>query len=138
MALRSIKINNPDAVNIIMGQSVDSQLLDVMNRALARSHPDLRYGLTFNEPFRQISTGTDMSLLALAKLNAEKIGAGDFFVLVVDHQIPVEILKTIKSVQAISDIYCATSKSVEIIVKESAGNKVIIGVVDDYKSLEVN
>ena len=138
MALRSIKIKNPNAVNIIMGQSIDSHLLDVLNRTLAGSHPDLRYGLTFNEPFRRISTGTDMSLLALAKLNAEKIGVGDFFVLVVDHQIPVEILKTIKSVQAISDIYCATSKSVEIIVKESAENTMVIGVVDDYKSREVN
>jgi len=138
MALRSIKIKNPNAVNIIMGQSIDSHLLDVMNRALVGLHPELRYGLTFNEPFRQISTGTDMSLLALAQSNAKKIGVGDFFVLVVEHQIPVEILKTIKSVQAISDIYCATSKSVEIVVKESAGSKVVVGVVDDYKSREVN
>lgn len=133
MALQSVKMKNPDAVNLILGQTADEQTLEVINEVLLQGNPDLKFGLSCNRPSGQVTTGTDHRLLYLAETNARTVGVGDIFVLVVEHHFPKEILQCIKSVAAIRDIFCATSKPVEVVLSDGCGGRRVVGVVDDWK-----
>jgi len=134
MPLQSVKIANPGDLNLIMGLCKETYKPDVIRSVLIETNPKLKFGLTYNEGSGTVCSGTDETLQSLAKTNAEKLGVTRLFVLMVDDRLPVEVLKSIKSVQAISDIYCATSQSIEIILMEGSGGKRVVGVVDELKT----
>jgi adenosine/AMP kinase len=80
-------------------------------------------------------TGTDEALIALAKKNAQNIGAGHSFVLFLDGAYPINFLKVLRMVPEIVGFYCATANPVKVVVAEEGEQRGILGVLDGMKPL---
>jgi hypothetical protein len=82
-------------------------------------------------------TGTDKDLENLAVKNAEKIGAGHSFVLILGNAFPINIMKSLKAVDEILYLYAATANPLKVIVAEQGDQRGIMGVLDGEKPLGV-
>ncbi len=135
MRLRTVKVENPDGLNIIMGQSRVIRTVDEIYEALVGAIPGIRFGVAFNEgagePEVVRFSGTDKSLVELAKRNALNIGANHLFVLLTQNAFPITVMKSLKAISDISEIYCATDNAVEVIVVDSDHGRGVMGLVDD-------
>ena len=53
-------------------------------------------------------------------------------------RIPKSVLMALKKVPEISEIYCATSKPVEMIITNTNRGKTVMGLADDYSSSSIS
>jgi len=77
--LTSYRIEKPDDVNIIFGQSHFIKTVEDLHEALVGSVPGIQFGLAFSEASgdRLVRwSGTDEELIALAQKNVLGIAAG--------------------------------------------------------------
>ena len=84
MDIKNIKIQKPEAINFILGQSHFIKTVEDIHEALVSSVPGIKFGLAFCEASgkRLVRwSGTDEEMVALAKENALEIGAGHAFIL---------------------------------------------------------
>lgn len=135
MRFRTVKVINPDAHNMVLGQSHVVKTVDDIHNTLVEAVPGIRFGLAFNEasmPRLIRYSGTDESLIDLAKKNANNIGAVELFVLFMDNAVPIKVMKALKDLPAIDEIYCATANPIEVIVAETSKGRGVMGLVDDY------
>jgi len=133
MDLRTVPIEKPDDVNLILGQSHFIKTVDDVYEALAGSSPHLRFGLAFSEssgPCLVRRAGNDDELVALAVQNALVVGAGHSFIVFLREGFPVNVLNALKQVPEVCRIYCATANPVEVVVAETVRGRAILGVVD--------
>src|ERR1019366_10623334 len=87
--------------------------------AVATTVPQAKFGLAFNESSGACLTrsdGNDPTLQEIAIKNAQALACGHTFVLVLSVAYPINILNAIRNVPEVCSIFCATDKSVEIIV----------------------
>ena len=133
MELDTIRIEKPDDVNVILGQSHFIKTVDDVYDALAGSAPGLRFGLAFCEssgPCLVRRAGNDDELVTLAVSNALAVGAGHSLVVFLREGFPVNVLNALKQVPEICRIYCATANPAEVVVAETEQGRAILGVVD--------
>ena len=138
MQLQTVKVENPDGWNMIMGQSHFIKTVEDIHEALIGTVPGIKFGLAFNEasgPRLIRFSGTDDALIDLAKKNAGQIGAGHVFILFMDNAFPVNVMKALKDVPEICTIYCATANPVEVILAETEQGRGVMGLVDGYSPL---
>ncbi|MFQ5864561.1 MAG: adenosine-specific kinase [bacterium] len=138
MKLETVKVEKPDGLNMIMGQSHFIKTVEDIHEALVGTIPGIRFGLAFNEssgPRLVRYSGTDDSLIDLAKKNAKNIGAGHLFVLFMENAFPINVMKALKGVPEICEIYCATANQVEVVVAETNQGRGIMGLIDGYSPL---
>lgn len=135
MQLRTVKVENPDGLNIIMGQSRVIRTVNEIHEVLVGNIPGIRFGVALNEndePEVAKFSGTDESLVELARRNAANIGADHLFVLLTQNAFPVRVMKSLKEISDISKIYCATDNPVEVIVADSDRGCGVMGLLDDH------
>jgi uncharacterized protein len=140
LELSVVAIENPDALNFIVGQSHFIKTVEDLHEALAGSSPHLRFGIAFNEASgkRLVRTsGNDADLVALAARNAEAIGAGHVFVVFLKEGFPVNVVNTVASVPEVVSIFCATANPVEVVVAESSLGRGVLGIIDGERPLGV-
>jgi adenosine/AMP kinase len=140
MEIASIRIEKPDDVNVIVGQSHFIKTVEDLHEALAQSSPQLRFGIAFCEssgPRLVRRSGNDSDLVELATRNASAIGAGHHFVVALRGGFPVSVLNALKLVPEVCSIFCATANPVEILVAVSPSGRGIVGVVDGGSPLGV-
>jgi len=133
MELKPVKIENPDQLNLILGQSHFIKTVEDLHEALVTAVPGIRFGLAFNEasgPCLIRHSGTDESLEDLAVRNAAAIGAGHAFIVFLKDAFPINVLNAIKRVPEVCRIFCATANPVEVIVAETGQGRGILGVID--------
>ncbi len=134
MELLSVKIEKPEPINFILGQSHFIKTVEDLHEALVTSVPGIKFGLAFCEASGKCLvrwSGTDYEMIDLAKRNAQAIGAGhSFLVFLKEGYFPINILNAIKAVPEVCHIFCATANPVEVIIAESANNRGILGVID--------
>jgi adenosine/AMP kinase len=138
MELITVKVDNPDAVNVVIGQSHFIKTIEDIHEALMGTVPGIKFGVAFNEasgPRLVRHSGTDDALVELAKANAMKIGAGHLFVLFMQDAFPINVMKALKDVPEICNIYCATANPVELILAETTQGRGVMGVVDGLPPL---
>ena len=76
-------------------------------------------------------SGTDPSMVELAKKNAAAVGAGhSFIVFLGDGFYPLNVLNTLKMVPEVCRIFCATANPTEVILAQTEQDRGILGVVD--------
>ncbi len=138
MQLTSVKIDKPESVNFILGQSHFIKTVEDIHEALVATVPGIKCGLAFCEasgPALVRFSGTDEEMITLAKKNALALSAGhSFIVFLGDGFFPVNVLNTIKMVPEVCHIFCATSNPVEVILAETDEGRGILGVVDGVRS----
>lgn len=136
MNLLSIKIEKPEEINFILGQSHFIKTVEDIYEALVTTVPGIKFGLAFNEASGKCLirwAGTDREMEKLAKKNAQNIGAGHIFILFLGSGFyPINILNTLKMVPEVCRIFCATANPTEVIVSETDQGRGILGVVDGF------
>jgi uncharacterized protein len=140
MELLSVRIEKPEDLNLILGQSHFIKTVEDLHETLVGSSPHLRFGLAFCEasgPRLVRRSGNDEDLVELAVENALAIGAGHTFIVFLRDGFPVNVLNQVKQVPEVCGIYCATANPVEVIVAETDGGRAICGVVDGGSPLGV-
>jgi adenosine/AMP kinase len=138
MELTVVRIEKPEAVNFILGQSHFIKTAEDLHEALVCSVPGIKFGLAFCEasgPALVRASGTDDELIGLAKQNALALGAGHSFIIFLGEGFyPVNVLNTVKMVPEVCRIFCATANPVEVILAETKQGRGILGVVDGVKT----
>lgn len=133
MELKSVQIDNPDALNLILGQSHFIKTVEDIHEALINTVPGIQFGLAFCEASGHTlvrHSGTDEALEQLAIHNAQAIGAGHSFIVFLKDAFPINVLHAIKRVPEVCSIFCATANPVQVIVAESEQGRGILGVID--------
>ena len=111
MDLKLVRIEKPEDVNFILGQSHFIKTVEDVHEAIIQTVPQMKFGIAFCEssgPALVRFSGNDDELLEIAKKNAMNISAGHSFVIFMRDGFPVNILNTIKNIPEVAGIYCAT------------------------------
>lgn len=136
MELKTVKIEKPEATNFILGQSHFIKTVEDVHEALVSGVPGIKFGLAFCEASGDCLvrwSGTDESMIELAKKNALAIGAGHSFILFLGEGFyPINVLNTIKLVPEVARVFCATANPTEVLVAETELGRGILGVVDGF------
>ncbi len=141
MQLSSVKIEKPEEINFILGQSHFIKTVEDIHEVLVNTAPGIKFGLAFCEASgaRLVRwSGTDAEMVELARKNAQAIGAGHSFILFLGSgYYPINVLNGIKQVPEVCHIFCATANPVEVILAESELGRGILGVIDGQSPLGV-
>src|SRR3972149_41497 len=136
MHLSIVKIQKPDDINFILGQSHFTKTVEDLHEALVGAVPGLKFGLAFCEssgPALVRWSGTDAELIELAKQNAFDLAAGHCFIILLRDAFPINVLNAVKSVPEVCGIFCATANPVEVVLAETEQGRGILGVIDGLK-----
>ncbi len=140
MDITTVRFEKPDELNLILGQSHFIKTVEDLHEALVCAVPGAKFGLAFCEasgPCLVRRSGTDEELVDLAVRNAQAIGAGHSFVILLRDVFPINVLNAIKSVPEVCRIFCATANPLEVVVGETELGRAILGVVDGSSPLGV-
>ncbi|HLJ60253.1 MAG TPA: adenosine-specific kinase [bacterium] len=140
MQIHVVPVENPDGLNVILGQSHFIKTVEDLHEALVGTVPGIRFGAAFCEasgPRLIRTTGTDPALVDLATRNIQAIGCGHAFLVVLGNAYPVNVLDAVRRVPEVCRIYCATANPLEVIVAETEQGRGVLGVVDGAPPLGV-
>jgi len=140
MEIRTVRIEKPDDVNFVLGQSHFVRTVEDLCEAIATSVPGAKFGVAFCEasgPRLLRHAGTDPVLEDLAVRNLRAIGAGHSFLVMLGNLFPIHCLRAIREVPEVCRIFCATANPTEVVVGTTEQGSGILGVVDGGSPLGV-
>jgi len=140
MDLRTVKIHNPDELNLILGQSHFIKTVEDLHEALVTAMPGLKFGVAFCEasgPALVRWSGTDDALIELAQKNASELAAGHSFIVFLRDAFPINVLNAVKAVPEVCRVFTATANPLEVIIAETEQGRGILGVIDGVKTTGV-
>lgn len=135
MKLLTVTMEIPEGANLILGQSHFIKTVEDLYEILVGAAPGIRFGLAFSEASGEClirAEGNDPDLLATAIRNAQSLGAGHSFNVLLKNAFPINMLNAIKLCPEVCRIICATANPVEVIVAETDQGRGILGVVDGF------
>jgi len=134
MELQLVKIEKPEPINFVLGQSHFIKTVEDIHEVLVSGVPGIKFGLAFCEASGKCLirwSGSDPVMIELAKRNAQAIGAGHSFILFLgEGYYPINILNAIKMVPEVCHIFCATANSASVVIADTGEGRAILGVVD--------
>ena len=133
MELVAVRLEIPEGANLILGQSHFIKTVEDLYESIVNTVPGVRFAIAFNEasgPCLIRFDANDDELRAAAVKNAQVIGAGHVFVVLIRQAYPINLLNRIKDCFEVCSIYCATANPVEVIVAQTEQGRGILGVVD--------
>jgi adenosine/AMP kinase len=137
MQLTMVPIQKPEAVNFILGQSHFIKTVEDLHEALVSAVPGIQFGLAFCESSGACLvrwSGTNPTMIELAKQNALAVGAGHSFIIFLgEGWYPINVLKAVQQVPEVCRIFCATANPTQVIVAEEGNGRGILGVIDGEK-----
>jgi adenosine/AMP kinase len=131
-----VRIEKDEETNLILGMSHFIKTVEDLYEAMVNSVPNAKFGIAFCEASAKCLvrwTGNDEGLTELAKKNAQAIGAGHSFIIMMKDCYPINVLRAIKMVPEVCSIHCATANPVEVIIAENEAGRGILGVIDGNK-----
>jgi uncharacterized protein len=141
MEIKTVKIEKPETVNFILGQSHFIKTVEDVHEALVNAVPGIKFGMAFCEASGKCLvrwSGTDEAMIELAKKNVLAVGAGhSFIVFLADGFYPVNVLKAIQNTPEVCHIFCATANPTEVLIAETGQGRGILGVVDGSAPLGI-
>lgn len=134
MEAKNIKIEKPEEINFILGQSHFIKTVEDIHERLVTSVPGIKFGLAFCEASGKSLirwSGTDEAMIELAKHNAMALRAGHSFIIFLgDGFFPVNVLNQIKAIPEVCHIFCATANPTNVVVMDVGEGRAILGVAD--------
>ena len=130
---RNVPIDNPEHLNVILGQTHFIKTAEDLYEAIVNAVPQAKFGVAFCEasgPCLVRVEGNDPALRDLAARNALAIGAGHTFVIFLREAYPVNVLRAIRDTPEVVTIFCATANPVDVLVAENARGRGVVGVID--------
>ena len=135
-----IEIEKEESTNVIIGHSSFIKTVEDLHEACINAVPNIKFGIAFVEASGKRLlrySGNDTKLEKLAVKNMQKINAGHSFLIMFDGAYPINVLKHIKEVPEISNIYCATANPLKVIRINNDEMYGIIGIIDGYSSIGI-
>jgi uncharacterized protein len=133
LQIEAVRMELPADANIIVGQSHFIKTVEDLYEAVATTVPQAKFGLAFNESSGACLTrseGNDQTLLDVAVRNAQALGCGHTFVLVLQNAYPINVMSAIRNAPEVCSIFCATANPVEVVVAQSEQGRGVLGVID--------
>lgn len=141
MDVRNIRIQKPEAINFILGQSHFIKTVEDIHETLVSSVPGIRFGLAFCEASGDCLvrwSGTDPAMIELAQQNAKALAAGHAFILFLGEGFfPINVLKQIQAVPEVCHIFCATANPTDVVVMDVGEGRAILGVADGKRPVGI-
>jgi adenosine/AMP kinase len=132
-----VPIQNPEGLNVILGQTHFIKTAEDVHEALVNSVPGIRFGVAFCEasgPCLVRAEGNDAGLKELAARNALAVGAGHFFIVFMKDAYPLNLLRALRDVPEIVSLYAATANPIDVVVATTPRGRGVLGVVDGEPS----
>jgi adenosine/AMP kinase len=134
MEIKNIRIQKPEEINFILGQSHFIKTVEDLHEVLVGAVPGIKFGLAFCEASGACLvrwSGTDEAMIELAKANASEIGAGHSFIIFLgEGYYPINVLNAVKNVPEVCQIFCATANTTDVVVMDVGEGRAILGVAD--------
>jgi uncharacterized protein len=133
MELQSVRLEIPEGSNLILGQSHFIKTAEDLYEIVVNSVPNAKFAVAFNEasgPCLIRVESNDEHLRRAAVANAQNIGAGHLFVLLIRDAYPINLLGRVRDCFEVCSIFCATANPVEVIVAQTEQGRGVLGVVD--------
>lgn len=132
-----MSIEKEDDIQVILGHAGFIKTAEDLYEAMVNSVPGVKFGLAFAEasgPCLIRTEGNDGELRELAEKNMMKIAAGHTFIILFSNAYPINVLNSVKNVNEVARIYCATANPVEVIIAATDQGRSILGIVDGKAS----
>ncbi|MDD5544790.1 MAG: adenosine-specific kinase [Acidobacteriia bacterium] len=133
MEFETVRIEIPEGCNIIIGHTHFIKTVEDLYEIMVGAAPQVKFGIAFCEasgPSLIRVEGNDEALKTAAVKNAQAVGAGHSFTVLMRDAFPINVLNAIKACQEVCNIFCATANPVEVVVAKSAQGRGIMGVID--------
>lgn len=133
MELLNVRLHIPEDANLIVGQSHFIKTAEDLYEVVANSVPGAKFAVAFCEasgPCLVRVEANDDALRSAAISNAQAIGAGHVFVLLIRQAYPINVLSRVRDCFEVCTIFCATANPVEVIVAQTEQGRGVLGVVD--------
>ena len=141
MHLINVRIDKPEAINFILGQTHFIKSVEDIHEALVAAVPGIKFGLAFCEASGKCLvrwSGTDPVMVELARKNAKAIAAGHCFIIFLGEGFyPLNVLNTVKMVPEVCRIFCATANPTDVILAETEQGRGVLGVVDGFHTNDI-
>lgn len=137
MKLDIVKLEYPEGCNVILGMAHFIKTVEDLYEALINSCPSIRFGLAFCEasgPCLVRFDGNDEKLQNIAVTNADRLGCGHVFIIILRDAYPINVIDRIRSVPEVCTIFAATANPLEVIVASSEQGNGVIGVIDGRRT----
>src|SRR3972149_6873532 len=137
MGVEEVFVENPEHLNVIVGQTHFIKTAEDLHEALVNSVPGILFGLAFCEasgPCLVRAEGTDEALKGLAAKNPLAMGAGATFVVFVRNAYPINVLRAIREVPEVVTLFAATANPLTVLVAETTRGRGIVGVIDGERA----
>ena len=133
MDLSAVPLQIPAESNLIAGQAHFIKTVEDLAEVVVTTVPGARFGLAFCEasgPCLIRTEGNDPELVSAAVSNAERVGAGHAFFLLLRGAYPINLLNAVKLCPEVARVFCATANPVEALVAGTDQGRGMVGVVD--------
>ena len=140
MELLSVPMEIPDGANLILGHSHFIKTAEDLYEVVVNTVPGAKFAVAFNEasgPCLIRIEANDEELRRVAVSNAQRIGAGHTFVLLIREAYPINLLSRVRDCFEVCTIHCATANPVEVLLAQTEQGRGILGVVDGSSPKEV-
>ena len=133
MNLSAVGLDIPAESNLVAGQAHFIKTAEDLAEIVVTAVPGARFGLAFCEaspPCLIRTEGNDPELTGAAIANAQRVGAGHTFFLLLRGAYPINLLNAIKLCPEVARVFCATANPLQALVAETDQGRGVIGVVD--------
>lgn len=133
MELLSKRMEIPEGANLILGHAHFIKTAEDLYEVVVNTVPGAKFAIAFNEasgPCLIRVESNDDELRRAAISNAQALGAGHAFVLLIRQAYPINLLSRVRDCFEVCSIFCATANPVEVILAETSQGRGILGVVD--------
>ncbi len=133
MEIKTVRVDIPEGLNVIIGQSHFIKTVPDLYELLVASSPHLKFGVAFSEASGHCLVrheGNDKELEKQATDVAFSLACGHVFVIFLKEGFPINVLNAIKGCQEVCRIFCATANPLEVIVASSEQGNGVLGVID--------
>jgi adenosine/AMP kinase len=133
MELFNVRLQIPEGANLILGQSHFIKTAEDLYETVVNTVPGAKFAVAFNEasgPCLIRVEANDEELRSAAISNAQAVGAGHVFVLLIRQAYPINLLSRVRDCFEVCSIFCATANPVEAIVAQTEQGRGVLGVID--------
>ena len=133
MELSSIRMEKPEGLNIVIGQSHFIKTAEDIYEAVVNAVPSAKFGVAFCEASSKCLVrveGNDDEMERIAAKNALALSAGHTFFIALKDAYPVNILNALRNVPELCHVICATANEVDVIIASNERGRGIMGVID--------
>jgi adenosine/AMP kinase len=133
MELFNVRMEIPKDANLFLGQSHFIKTAEDLYEVVVNTVPGARFAVAFNEasgPCLVRVESNDDELRSAAVANAQAIGAGHAFVLLIRNAYPINLLSRVRDCFEVCSIFCATANPVEVILAQTEQGRAVLGVVE--------